>query len=84
MSTRGILLFFALLVASGRAQVTTATFYATITDASGAVVPSAPVTLVHEETSTAITRQTNEAGEVSFDFLRVGTYLVRVGLIRAS
>lgn len=60
MSTRGILLFFALLVASGRAQVTTATlyatFYATITDASGAVVPSAPVTLVHEETSTAITR----------------------------
>ena len=78
MSTRGTLLFFALLLASSRAQVTTATFYATVTDSSGALVPSAPVTLVHEETATAITRQTNEAGEVTFDFLRVGTYLIRV------
>ncbi len=78
MSIRGTLLFFVLLGAGGRAQVTTATVYATVTDSSGAVVPSAPVTLVHEETATAITRQTNEAGEAAFDFLRVGTYVVRV------
>ncbi|MDX1979199.1 MAG: TonB-dependent receptor [Bryobacteraceae bacterium] len=60
------------------AQVTTATFYGTVSDTTGAVVPSAPVTLIHEETGAALTRNTSQSGEVAFDFLRVGSYTVRV------
>ncbi|MBM3787445.1 MAG: hypothetical protein FJW30_24065, partial [Acidobacteria bacterium] len=60
------------------AQVTTATFYAIVTDSTGAVVPNATVTLVHEETGTATHRITAAAGEVAFDFLRVGDYTVRI------
>ncbi|MBM3736250.1 MAG: TonB-dependent receptor [Acidobacteria bacterium] len=69
---------FTCLASYAAAQVTTATFYCTVTDSSGAVVPGAPVTLVHEETGTVNTRTTNQSGEVTFDFVRVGTYTVRV------
>ncbi|MBM3755452.1 MAG: TonB-dependent receptor [Acidobacteria bacterium] len=60
------------------AQVTTATVYATVNDTTGAVVPGASITLLHEETAASVTRTTNETGEAAFDFLRVGTYVVRV------
>ncbi|MGH9673050.1 MAG: TonB-dependent receptor [Bryobacteraceae bacterium] len=60
------------------AQVTTATFYGIVSDATGAVVPSAVVTIVHEETGATLARTTNETGEVAFDFLRVGSYTVRI------
>jgi len=59
-------------------QVTTATFYGIVTDSSGALVPSASVTLIHEETGAALTRASSDSGEFAFDFLRVGSYLVRI------
>jgi len=63
---------------SGPAQVTTATFYGIVTDPTGAVVPGANVTLIHEGTSAAIARTTDAAGEFAFDFLRVGSYTLRI------
>lgn len=60
------------------AQVTTATFYGIVTDPTGAVVPGASVTLIHEGTSAAANRATDSAGEFAFDFLRVGSYTLRI------
>ena len=59
------------------AQVTTATFYATVTDASGAVIPAAKVTLIHEGTSTTSEKIADGQGEGVFTFLRVGMYTIR-------
>jgi hypothetical protein len=58
-------------------QVTTATFYATVTDGSGAVVPSAKVTLIHEGTGTTTEKISDNEGEAAFSFLRVGAYTIR-------
>lgn len=59
-------------------QVTTAIFYGIVSDSTGAVVPSATVMLTHDEAATAVTRTANESGEFAFDFLRVGTYTLRI------
>ncbi len=67
-----------LLGLTAQAQQTTATFYAVVNDSTGASVPSATVTLTHEETAAATTRTTNETGEAVFDFLRVGSYSIRI------
>src|SRR5262245_27464564 len=60
------------------AQVTTATFYGIVTDSSGARLPGTGLTLIHEGTGTTLTGTTNELGEFAFDFLRVGSYTLRV------
>ncbi len=60
------------------AQVTTATFYGIVTDPTGAVIPGATVTLIHEGTTAAAARATDTAGEFVFDFLRVGSYTLRI------
>jgi outer membrane receptor protein involved in Fe transport len=59
-------------------QVTTATFYGTVTDPSGAAVPAAVVTLIHEGTGAAAARTTDTIGEFVFDFLRVGSYTLKI------
>jgi len=59
-------------------QLTTATFYAIVTDSSGAAVPGATVTLTHSGTATVTTKQTDSSGEASFDFLRVGSYTLTI------
>ncbi len=69
---------FLLLGSLARAQVTTATFYGTVTDSSGAVVPGASVVLRHDATATTTTRTSGPSGEVVFDFLRVGGYTLVV------
>src|SRR5262245_33313091 len=61
-----------------RAQQTTATFYAIVTDSSGGSIPEAVVTLIHDDTASVVTKTTNQAGEVVFDFLRVGSYTLRI------
>jgi hypothetical protein len=66
------LLFASALALS--AQQTTATFYAVITDSTGAVVPGATVTLRHDQIGSTLSRTTGETGEAVFDFLRVGSY----------
>lgn len=60
------------------AQQTTATFYAVVTDSTGGLIPGATVTLTHEGTGAAATKQTSAVGEAVFDFLRVGSYTLRV------
>ncbi len=59
------------------AQVTTATFYATVTDSSGAVIPSAKVTLIHEGNGATNEKIADAQGETVFTFLRVGLYTIR-------
>jgi Carboxypeptidase regulatory-like domain len=60
------------------AQQTTATFYAVVTDSSGAMIPEASVTLTHEDTGAAVTKKTSALGEAVFDFLRVGSCTLRI------
>src|SRR5215217_5105039 len=59
-------------------QQTTATFYAVATDSTGGTIPEAAVTLIHEGTGATVTKTTNPQGEAVFDFLRVGTYSLRI------
>ncbi|MEJ7606249.1 MAG: carboxypeptidase-like regulatory domain-containing protein [Bryobacteraceae bacterium] len=59
-------------------QVTTATFYGIVTDSSGARIPSATVSFVHEETGAVTKKTADSSGEFAFDFLRVGNYTVRI------
>ncbi|HJZ99984.1 MAG TPA: TonB-dependent receptor [Candidatus Solibacter sp.] len=61
-----------------RAQVTTASLYGTVLDPTGAAIPSAALTLVHDDTGTTLTRNSNATGEFGFDFLRVGSYTLRI------
>ncbi len=67
-----------LLVPAAAAQVTTATFYGIANDPTGAVIPGATVTLTHEGTRATASRTTDARGEFAFDFLRVGSYLLRI------
>jgi hypothetical protein len=60
------------------AQVTTATFYGIVTDSSGAALPKATITLIHEGAGTLTTKVTDEAGEFAFYFLPVGLYTLKI------
>lgn len=70
-----------LLVAGGvglEAQEVRGTVRGVVTDASGAVVPGAKVTLSNDNTGVEIHRETNEVGQYLFDFVIAGTYTLRV------
>ena len=60
------------------AQVSTANVYGIVTDQSGAVIPGATVTLTNEGTAGSQDKTTDMNGEFMFDFLRVGSYTVRI------
>ncbi|MBI2685211.1 MAG: TonB-dependent receptor [Acidobacteria bacterium] len=78
---RSAVAFASLIVAcagSVFAQQTTATYHAVVTDSSGALVPSATVTMTHQEMGTVVVRPANAQGEATFDFLKVGTYRIRI------
>jgi len=60
------------------AQVTTATLYGIVSDPSGALIPGAVVTVTHEGTGAAATKNTDAAGEFVFSFLHVGRYNLRL------
>jgi hypothetical protein len=62
----------------GNAQVTTATLAGTVTDASGASIPGAEVTITHTQTGAVQTKSTTAAGDYQFDFLRPGTYTIAI------
>ena len=59
-------------------QVTTATVYGTVTDASGGVIPGATVTLIHEATQATIIDESDGGGDFQFDFVRVGLYTMSI------
>jgi outer membrane receptor protein involved in Fe transport len=66
----------ALLPAFG--QVTTSTFYGTVTDPTGGVVVGANVTLTNPDTGSTAAKTTGQNGDFAFDFLRVGTYRLKI------
>jgi len=67
------------LAAPGWAQMSTsATISGTVTDASGAVVPQAQVTITNEATRVRLTTQSNNDGTFVVPGLMVGTYTVTV------
>jgi Carboxypeptidase regulatory-like domain len=77
---KATMLFAPLLVASSLAfgQLTTADILGTITDATGAVIPNAQVTLTNLGTQEKRTATSNNAGDYTFTLLPVGHYTVMV------
>jgi len=70
-----ILVVFA---SAARAQVTTADIVGRLTDASGAVLPGATVTVENTATAAVRTQPTGETGDYAFNLLPIGTYTVRI------
>jgi len=73
-----VLLLAACFALSAPAQTTFGTITGTITDATGAVIPSAPVTVVNEETGVARRASTAANGIYSILDLQPGTYKLKV------
>ncbi|HEX2727311.1 MAG TPA: carboxypeptidase-like regulatory domain-containing protein, partial [Beijerinckiaceae bacterium] len=70
---------FALALALGAwAQTTSTEILGTVTDASGAAVPGAKVTLLRPATGEVRTTVTADDGNYSFPLIDVGEYVVRV------
>jgi hypothetical protein len=73
-----LLTLLILLTPAAFCQLTTADILGTITDATGAVVPNANVTLTDLGTNEKRTVQTNASGDYSFTLLPVGHYSIDV------
>ena len=72
--------FYLLLQSLAFAQVTTADIVGRVTDATGAVLPGATVTITNEGTRDVRSAPTNESGDYAFNLLPIGTYAVKVEL----
>jgi len=72
--------FYLLLQSLAFAQVTTADIVGRVTDASGAVLPGANVTITNEGTRDVRSAPTNESGDYVFNLLPIGTYAIKVEL----
>jgi hypothetical protein len=69
-----LVLTLLLTVAPLRAQVDTGAILGTVTDASGAAVRGANVTLTNEGTNAALSTTTGADGEYKFTPVRIGSY----------
>ena len=76
---RKLLLILLLLVPAsvGFAQGTTSRISGTVTDSSGAVVPSAVVTAVNDDTGISYQTKSSSSGTYAFDSLQLGRYTIR-------
>ncbi len=76
----GVLLAVLALLTPGqaRAQLATADILGTVTDASGAVIPNAKVTVLNTGTGIAATADTNSVGEYVFSHVQIGTFKVTI------
>src|SRR4051812_8858091 len=77
-SIRQLALSTMLLSVAAMAQVDTGGISGLVTDATGANVPGAQVTVTHQETNVHLTLTTNESGFYSAPSLRPGHYDVAV------
>jgi outer membrane receptor protein involved in Fe transport len=68
----------ALLGWSAHGQVTTSSIYGTVTDSTGGVVVGATVTITNTGTGAAAAKVTDADGSFVFDFVRVGTYRLKI------
>lgn len=73
-----ILFAIVALASVGQAQIRSATVTGTVTDASGAIVAGAEVTLLNQETNISEVTKTTDAGVYTFPYLPAGTYTVSV------
>jgi hypothetical protein len=71
-------LFVLSLATPSVAQITTATVIGTVTDSSGAAVPSAEVTIVNAGTNQSRTVESNSTGQYRFELLPIGDYVLDV------
>jgi hypothetical protein len=72
--------FYLLLQSLAFAQVTTADIVGRVTDATGAVLPGATVTITNQGTGDVRSAPTNESGDFAFNLLPIGAYAVKVEL----
>src|SRR5262245_29700231 len=63
---------------SARGQVTTSSIYGTVTDSTAGVVAGATVTLTNAGTGAEAAKVTDPDGSFVFDFVRVGTYRLKI------
>lgn len=61
------------------AQVTSGTIVGVVADSTGAVIPNANVTVVHQATKDTRQTRTNERGEFNVPFVRIGEYSITAG-----
>jgi outer membrane receptor protein involved in Fe transport len=66
------------LSADAMAQLSTATLSGTVTDTTGAAIPSASITLTQTETNYVRTTKSKESGSYREEFLPVGPYKITV------
>lgn len=71
-------LLFLLSISAVHAQDARGAVVGTVTDASGAVIPNAPVQVVHRSMGTTISLTTNDSGLYTANFLIPGPYQVTV------
>jgi hypothetical protein len=74
-----LVLSFALLPACAWSQSELATVFGTVTDSSGAVIPSAQITIVNQSTGLKRDTVTDMTGQYHLAGLRAGSYVVRAG-----
>jgi hypothetical protein len=72
-------LTLALCAIVARAQVDTGTILGTVSDASGAVIPGATVTIIEQATSARTTVKSSADGRYIFTPLKIGSYSVEAG-----
>src|SRR5450432_825949 len=75
---RSLAVLLCLLVAPFLPAQTSTTLYGTVTDRSGAVVPTAQVTAKNLGTNLTRSVQTNSEGQFRLEFLPIGNYSVEV------
>jgi hypothetical protein len=73
-----LLMFALFFTSSAFSQLTTADIVGTVTDATGAVVPNADITLTNLGTNEKRTAQSNGSGDYNFTLLPVGHYTITV------
>ena len=73
-----VLVELLLLAAGAWAQGTTSRIVGTVSDATGAVVPDAKVTLTNEATGVSFTASTTMAGTFVFEAMQVGVYSLAI------
>jgi hypothetical protein len=66
------------MVGGANAQTSTADILGTVTDASGATVPNATVTLINKDTNDTRTFHTDKGGAFTFSSLNPGKYSVKI------
>ena len=59
-------------------QANSATFYVTVIDSSGAVVPGANVSLTDQNTQATLNKVASPTGDVAFTFVPGGTYTLKI------